>query len=575
VHAVEHAQNEMPAGGCKRGAPDPIGDSLLALLNRHRFRPDTFCHFRRADSEIQISFADLFAEASRFRRLYADAGTAPGATIIIAADFSPEAMFAFVGALIGGLVPAFLAPFTERQHLDQFAKTITGVIDYTRPGAIVASAGFDRGLVPPQMPLILTDQAQSVPPEPDTEWATPNPDDVAFMQFSSGTTGLRKGVMLHHRAVVAQIRAFLEVIPLGEGDLIASWLPLYHDMGLIACFIIPMAVGIPVALQDPIEWARRPARLFDAIERHRATHVWLPNFAYNHLRLTVPMTGTRYDLSSLKAIVDCSEPCKAATFDGFAERFAPFGIRRDMLATSYAMAEAVFAVTQSPIGCPVTRGRFDRGKMTANRLKPDRDGVELLSAGRLLPGIELRVLGDDGVELAEGQIGEIALRGGFMFEGYYNNPADTRAAFRGCWFLTGDLGAVLAGEVFITGRRKDVIIVNGKNFYAHDIEAAAAEVPGIKPGRAVAFGVENALTGSEEVVLVAETELDPTGYRAFAGRVKRIMIEELGLSAVRVYPVGPRWLIKTTSGKISRDDNRRRYVKEISVLSAKESASDG
>jgi acyl-CoA synthetase (AMP-forming)/AMP-acid ligase II len=322
----------------------------------------------------------------------------------------------------------------------------------------------------------LTDQVEAVPPEPDAGWVSPDVEDVAFMQFSSGTTGLRKGVMLHHRAVVAQIRAFLEVVPLGEGDLIASWLPLYHDMGLIACFIIPMAVGVPVALQDPIEWARMPARLFDAAQRHRATFVWLPNFAFNHLRLTVPMTGIQYDLSSLKAIVNCSEPCKAATFDGFAQCFAPFGIRQDMLATSYAMAEAVFGVTQSPVGCPADRLRFDRDALTANRLVPDPDGVELLSTGRLLPGIELRICGNDGQELVERQIGEIALRGEFIFRGYYNNLAETTSAFHDGWFLTGDLGAVFNGEVFITGRQKDVIIVNGKNLYAHDIEGAAAQV---------------------------------------------------------------------------------------------------
>jgi fatty-acyl-CoA synthase len=542
--------------------------SLLGLLNRHRFRDDPFCNFWRGNSETTISFAQLFVEASRFRRVFIDSAIPRGAPIIIAADFSPEAMFAFVGALIGGFVPAFLAPFTERQHFDQFAKTISGVIEYTRPGAIVASAGFTRDLVPRQVPLILTDQAGGAATEPDVEWVSPGLDDVAFLQFSSGTTGLRKGVMLHHRAVVGQIRAFLKAVPLGEGDLIASWLPLYHDMGLIACFIIPMAAGIPVALQDPIEWARQPARLLAAIERHRASHVWLPNFAFNHLRLTVP-SSTHFDLSSVKAFINCSEPCKPATFDAFAERFARDGVREEMLGTSYAMAEAVFAVTQSPVGARCVRLTVDRealqarGKLVA--CPAGADGRVLLSTGTPLPGIQIAVLSDDLMPVADGTIGQIALAGDYIFQGYHNNPAAMTASFRDGSFLTGDLGAVLDGELFITGRLKDVIIVSGRNFYAHDIEECVSRVAGVKPGRAGAFPIDNEIAGSEEVAIVAETAWGPERYPEISRMIKRAVRETLGLSAVRPYPVPIGWLVKTTSGKMSRNENRDKYFRECAA----------
>jgi fatty-acyl-CoA synthase len=541
------------------------GGSLLGLFAEHRYKPQTFCHFLLGEEERAVSFASFFAAAAEFRRRYEEAGIARGSVVIIATEYSIEGMCAFVGAMIGGFVPAFLAPLTEKQHVDQFAETISSIIRYTRPAVIVVSPGRVEAFIPAGLPVIRAEPGAAIGGDDGSDWAAAGWDDVAFMQFSSGTTGLRKGVILQHGAVLAQIDAFLEAVPLGDGDLIASWLPLYHDMGLIACFIIPLALGIPLALQDPIEWARDPGRLFAAIERHRATHVWLPNFAFNHLRLTVPR-GAQFDLSSMKAFISCSEPCKAATFEGFLDRFADFGVRPEMLTTSYAMAEAVFAVTQSPIGRAVPRLDVDRDQLQAQRklsaCPPGADGVSLLSAGRLLPGIDLRVLDENRAPLGDGAIGEIALAGEFMFDGYYRNPEATGEAIRDGWFLTGDLGALVDGEVFITGRLKDVIIVNGRNFYAHDIEECASRVAGVKPGRAAAFPIDNEIAGSEEVAIVAETEWEPERYREISRMVKHAVGETLGLSAVRPHPVPVGWLVKTTSGKMSRKENREKYFHE-------------
>jgi len=555
-------------------------EGLIGLFARQRNRTAIFCHFLQGDVERSVSFRDFFLGAERFRRGYRNAGIAYGSTVIIATEFSLEGMYAFVGALIGGLIPAFLAPLTEKQHVEQFAETISSIIRDTRPDAIVVTPGPVQDFLPTDLPTILAGTAEPAGSDShaldasdsgSSSWPTPQLDDVAFMQFSSGTTGLRKGVMLHHRAILAQIEAFSQVVPFGEGDLVASWLPLYHDMGLIACFIIPLALGIPLALQDPLEWARNPERLFAAIERHRATHVWLPNFAFNHLRLTVPESA-RYDLSSIKAFIDCSEPCKAATFDSFADRFAAFGVRPDMLATSYAMAEAVFAVTQSPIGRMPTLLTVERDRLQSERrLVPSTGGPSsavVMSTGPLLPGIHAAVLGAGAAPLAEGEIGEIALAGEFMFQGYYNNPEATAAALRDRWFLTGDLGAIVDGEVYITGRLKDVIIVNGRNFYAHDIEECVSRLPGVKPGRAAAFAVDNEIGGTEEVVVVAETELERERYREIGRMIKQTIADHVGVSAVRAHPVPVGWLVKTTSGKMSRKENHEKYARERAASSA-------
>jgi fatty-acyl-CoA synthase len=542
---------------------------LLRLFGQHRSKIEAFCHFLQGDEERVVSFSAFFGGAAQFRRRYEDAGLAHGAVVIIATEFSLEGMCAFVGALIGGFVPAFLAPLTERQRVDHFAETISSIIRYTRPAAIVVTPGRVEEFIPADLPTIRAECGPLSGADDGRGWAMARLDDIAFMQFSSGTTGLRKGVMLQHRAALAQIDAFVHAVPLGEGDLIASWLPLYHDMGLIACFMIPLALGIPLALQDPIEWARNPERLYAAIARHRATHVWLPNFAFNHLRLTVPRAA-RFDLSSMKAFISCSEPCKASTFDGFIDRFADFGVRPEMLATSYAMAEAVFAVTQSPIGRPAARLTVDRDQLQARRKlvarAPGPDSLSLLSTGRLLPGIRLTVLDESRSTLEEGAIGEIALAGEFMFRGYYENAEATEAAIRDGWFLTGDLGAIVDGEVFITGRIKDVIIVNGRNFYAHDIEECVSRVTGVKPGRAAAFPIDNEIAGSEEVAIVAETAWEPVRYREISRMIKHAVGETLGLSAVRPHPVPVGWLVKTTSGKMSRKENREKYVSQRTAI---------
>jgi acyl-CoA synthetase (AMP-forming)/AMP-acid ligase II len=233
----------------------------------------------------------------------------------------------------------------------------------------------------------------------------------------------------------------------------------------------------------------------------------------------------------------------------FAQRFAGMGVTPAKLQVSYAMAEAVFAVTQTQPGVAVST--FHKAS----------DGVELVSAGRPVAGIELRIVYADGQPCADEAIGEIEIRGRSVFAGYYNAEAETAAAFRGGWYRTGDLGLLHQGELYVAGRSKDVIISYGKNFYTHDIEAIAGEVGGVKSGRVVAFGLPNDATGSEDVILLAESTL-PEGpaQAALARRVKTAVQAGLNLTVAKVVVVPSRWLAKTTSGKISRRDNRERYL---------------
>jgi acyl-CoA synthetase (AMP-forming)/AMP-acid ligase II len=391
----------------------------------------------------------------------------------------------------------------------------------------------------------------------DVEVEYPAEDALALLQHSSGTTGLKKGVMLTYRAIFEQVMAYSDALGWRvDQSVIASWLPLYHDMGLVACFLTPMLLGVPIISLDAFEWTTRPASLLEAIESRRATHAWLPNFALAHIARATPRTR-RFDLGSLQAIIGCSEPNKPATVDQFVARFADEGVRAEHVQTCYAMAETVFAVTQSAVARPPRRLRavIDGGAVKVC----DGPGAQtFLSNGRPIADMEVRVL-HDGRLSGEGVTGEICVRAPYLFEGYLKDPATTQAAFIDGFFKTGDLGFIHEGEVYIFGRIKELIIVNGRNYFAHDVEMAANEAEGVKKGRCVAFGVYAPSIGSEQIILVAEREAEPVTDSRVVRAISEALNLRFGTTAGDIRLVEPGWLLKTTSGKISRAENALKY----------------
>jgi acyl-CoA synthetase (AMP-forming)/AMP-acid ligase II len=267
----------------------------------------------------------------------------------------------------------------------------------------------------------------------------------------------------------------------------------------------------------------------------------------------------------MRAFIDCSEPCKAATFREFEETFRAMGVRMGQLQTCYAMAETTYAVTQSRIG-EVTRS-VSVDQMLLSRTGEVRPvaqnagaSAEFLSVGPAIEGAEILILDDQGQAAPGGRMGEIALRSTSLFSGYFELPDVTARVFHDGWYLTGDLGFLLEGELYITGRKKEMFIVRGRNFFAHEIESAVNACEGVKPGRAVAIGVFNDAIGSEEVTVIAESEVeDPVARRRISTAVKLLLDERMGLQVRSVEVVAPGWLIKTTSGKISRKENLVKY----------------
>jgi len=398
-------------------------------------------------------------------------------------------------------------------------------------------------------------------------------DAPCLLQHSSGTTGLQKGVMLSHHAVGEHLQRYGKEIEVNHNeDVVVSWLPLYHDMGLIAAFHLPMYHGVPVVQIDPFEWVTAPAMMLEAISKEKGTLAWLPNFALNlmanRLRDDV-LEGIR--LESLRLLVNFSEPVRPDSHERFTRRFVPYGLRPEALSCCYAMAETTFAVTQTEIGiCPRVL-KASASALAKRRFQPaagEEPVRECLSSGRLIAGCHLRVVDETGEEVPEGSIGELELTSVSLFSGYRNNPEKTAETLDGGWFRSGDLGFAWEGECFVIGREKDMIIVAGKNLYPEDIESVVSQVEGILPGRAVAIGAENADIGTEEIWIVAETrEEDPTARRHLDLEVRKAGMA-MDVTISRVELVAPRWLFKSSAGKPMRKANKDRLLKKLKEGSA-------
>jgi acyl-CoA synthetase (AMP-forming)/AMP-acid ligase II len=338
---------------------------------------------------------------------------------------------------------------------------------------------------------------------------------------------------------------------------------MYHDMGLIACTVAPLVLGQTIVLLDPFEWVASPRILFDAITRHRGTLCWLPNFGFELLAKTVAPDPQAHDLSSIRAFVNCSEPCKPATFERFAAHFAPIGITPNSLQVSYAMAETVFAVTQTDPGSTVRVLAVDAARLATDKVvaPPAGKALELLSNGLPIDGVTVTIASDDGQALPADRVGEIEIESAFLFDGYYRRDELTKQRFRNGRYRSGDVGFMHDGELYVLGRTDDLIIVHGRNYFAHEIEALANQVEGLKPGRNVAVGVSNEAMGSLEIILIGEA-LPEANVVHLKRNVKLAVSDAMNLGLRDVVIVPPGWLVKSTSGKISRSANLDKYLAE-------------
>lgn len=529
----------------------------------------------RGGESARVTVRELMSRASAFAARY---GSVSGGRKIVAVCLyhGLDLHAAFVGALLAGHIPTMIAPPSPRMEASKYTDSFCRMLAHIRPSCVVADgaslAKLDALALDDFSDSELIDAATVQDVGARFETRDGDAEEVALLQHSSGTTGLQKGVALSHRAVLRHNLAYAERMGLTREDVIVSWLPLYHDMGFVACFLLPLLARVPFVELSPFDWVLRPASLFEQIHKHRATLCWMPNFAFQFMADAVrPSQMEGLSLASVRAWVNCSEPVQHSAHGSFLERFAGLGINEGQLTASYAMAENVFAVTQSRAG-EYKVLRVNRRLFTDEHRVETDDGegaLAFVSNGTPVEGTEVAVLDERGRAIPEGGVGELAIRGEYLFSGYFRREDLTREAMTAeGWYKTGDLGFVREGHVYVTGRKKDLIIVRGRNFYPADVERVVARVEGVTPGRVVVFGMPNQKAGTEGLIVLAESEeYEGEHARRLSLRIRNAVAQELDCTPQDVRVVPPRWLVKSTAGKLARADNRSKYLKNFAEVS--------
>lgn len=495
---------------------------------------------------------------------YRSAGVAEGDTVVIILRESLDLIAAFFAGIVCGALPAYYFYPSPKQSVDTFLASIDTLLLHNEvkiivsyPEVISVLKGHHRISVPEFVGFYESSEVPVTGRSDLNEF--PVPMHEAFLQFSSGTTGAKKGVKISAKALLNQVQAYSEFVPYGPGDKVVSWLPHYHDMGLIACILMPFVLGVPVYMMSPFEWVRNPRMLLDWLARVQGTHVWLPNFALGHLaKSCAEDEPTRYDLSSVKRVVCCSEPVLKVTVDEFLEKFTPSGLSPACLQNCFAMAENTFAMTSTRRG-PLSFLTVDTELFRKeHRVRPAAEGRSVTSAGVPLRNIRIEIRTDDGVALPEDHVGEIVIHSDCMLDSYHNNWEQTQVAMAEGWFKTGDLGFFHDGELYVTGRSKELLIIGGENIYPQDIEALLNAKDYLIPGRNVAFGVENPRTGTEQLVILAEATPENMHVDLMPLRIE--IVSALGVAVSRVMLLPHMTLLKGTAGKISRYLNKQAYL---------------
>ena len=521
-----------------------------------------------------MTFGEFRKRSASEASLLQERGVGYGDRVVLIMPQGVAGMAAFAGAMTIGAVPAFLAYPNFKIEPSKYRAGLSGVTANLRAKAVMVDANFpdellghialasDQTLIRGTKDVSLGAGAKTLHPGGDGQ-------ALAFIQHSAGTTGLQKGVALTHTAVLRQLDYLAGSLKLdADRDRIYSWLPLYHDMGLITAFLLPMVYHVPVVMQSPIDWVMQPESALQIISDCECTLAWMPNFAFQFIpRRTPRPRWNDYDLSSLRMLINCSEPVRSTSMKEFENAFSSIGLRRQALQAAYALAENVFAVTQSQLE-PVEIWAEARSFRTENKIVPidKQDGaISFVSSGRLLPGHQIRIVSEEGDALNDGYAGEILLKSEHLFTGYYNRPDLTEESVVDGWYHTGDLGFLWEKELFVVGRKKDLLIVGGENFYPQDIEEIVTLHPAIHDGRAVALGIFDPEVGTESIVVIAEVEKE--AMLSSSGEIEReiraSIVESLGLAVRSLYLKPPKWIVKSTAGKPSRSGTREKLMREL------------
>ncbi len=578
------APPEAPAPAADRAAPEsdaldeaPGGaanliDALLWHVRRHPERT----HVQLLDDaagQPPLSYGELLNQGQIFAAGLRAHGLEPGESVAIMLPTGTEYFFSFLGILLAGGVPVPIYPPARITQIEDHFRRHAGILENARVTTLIT---FDQAKQVTRLLASQVDTLRRISTADELRGhgtlANISPvsnDAIAFLQYTSGSTGNPKGVVLTHGNILSNADSMRQALEVDASDIFVSWLPLYHDMGLIGAWLGSVIYGYPLVLMSPLSFLRRPEKWLKAIQDHGGTISGGPNFAYELcIRRIRDEDIQGLDLSCWRLAFNGAEPVSPATLRNFTQRFEPYGFKPEALTPVYGLAEATLGVAFTP----VNRGpRIDRIKRDALARRgqavpaerDDADVAEYVSSGVPIPGFEVRIVDDAGREAAEREEGELEFRGPSTTSGYFRNPEVTESLFHDDWLVSGDRGYIAEGEVYVTGRTKDVVIRGGRNIYPYELEEGIADIGGIRRGCIAVFGAEEAESGTERLIIVAETrERDESRRAEMRKAIDALTQDLLGMPADDVVLAPPRTVLKTSSGKIRRSAIRELYEKD-------------
>lgn len=555
-----------------RGFPDDA-TTLVEVLDWHRKTQgdSTFVYFYPNDIEQPelISYQMLWENALYIAGGLRELGVKPGDSVALMLPTSETFLYSFFAILVAGAVPVPVYPPQRMSQIEEHLKRQIKILDTAQAVLLITvDEGKQLGrIVKALLPNMLDVITLADLPKPRSlETVKREPEDTAFMQFTSGSTGIPKGVILSHANLLANIRAMGQALEVTADDVFASWLPLYHDMGLIGAFLGSLYHGFPLVLLPPLSFIARPYRWLQAISKHKATLTGAPNFAYEicaHKVRDEEIKGV--DLSSLRFVCNGAEPVNHETLERFINRFQAFGFQRNAMAPVYGLAENSVGLSFPPPGRgPKTDFVRADTLHKQNKAVPtditNENCLHIVACGYPLAGHDVRIVNSDGVELPEREIGMLQFRGPSATSGYYRNPQATSVLFQHDWLNSGDFAYIADKEIYITGRTKDMIIRAGRNIYPYELEQAIGEIQGVQKGNVAVFGSIDKEKGTEKLIVLAETrERDMAKLKRIRAEIANVSSSIVQLTPDDIVLAPLRTVLKTSSGKIRRVECRALY----------------
>ncbi len=523
------------------------------------------------DKESVVPFVELWSRALAMLGTLQSAGMEPGDELIIFSGVNERFLIAYWAAILGGIVPVPVAVGISDEHrhkLFRIARKLKQPRLFTEPELVERLTAFAaENTLRHANKLLATntftagDSADAAP----GERVHRQPDDLGFVQFSSGSTSEPKGIMLTHQNLTSTVHAMGERLGFGPDDVALSWMPLTHDMGLIGYHLTMLAAGMDHAIMDTSVFVRRPLLWLSRASELKATQIASPNFGYKHyLKAFERRRPEQLDLSSVRLLLNGAEPISVELCEAFLSALEPFGLRRQTMLPVYGLAEATLGVTFSPTGrdyehITVKRHSLRIGQTYAVAAPDDAEAVSFVKLGHVIDGCEYRIVDDADNPLANGEVGNIQIRGANVTTGVYQDPQRTAEIFcQGEWLRTGDCGVVVDGELIVTGRAKDIIIVNGQNYYPHDIEEIVARIDELDLGKVVVAGARPVDGDVEQLLVFVLHRKSAEELAPLAARIRDLVGVRAGLEVDHVIPVNR--IPKTTSGKVQRSALANSYL---------------